>query len=205
MRIALLAAPLLTAGLLVGCSRSAPEPAPEPAPPAPTWTAVAEDDLAPGQQNQLDRALAARDAMMGRLMGRLSEVLTAEGPAAAIVVCQGEAPQIAQAIATEHGVAIGRTSFKLRHPANQPPAWAATLVEQRVEEPAYLAHPDGRLAALLPIRAKKKCLTCHGGEAEIPGAVREKLEELYPQDQATGFAEGDLRGWFWIEAPPAST
>ena len=205
MRITTLVVPLLLAGLPAGCNRSAPTPAPRPEPPAATWTAVAEDDLTPAQRDQLARALAARDAMMGQLVGRLTEVITAEGPAAAIVVCQGEAPQIAQAIAKEHGVAIGRTSFKLRHPANQPPPWAVALVQQRVAEPAYVAHPDGRLAALLPIRVKKKCLTCHGGDADIPAAVREKLEGLYPQDQATGFAEGDLRGWFWVEAPAAST
>jgi hypothetical protein len=29
--------------------------------------------------------------------------------------------------------------------------------------------------------------------------VKEKLATFYPQDQATGFSAGELRGWFWIE------
>jgi hypothetical protein len=32
-------------------------------------------------------------------------------------------------------------------------------------------------------------------------AVREELKERYPADQATGFKDGDLRGWFWVEVP----
>jgi hypothetical protein len=31
--------------------------------------------------------------------------------------------------------------------------------------------------------------------------VKEALAEHYPEDQATGFQEGDLRGWFCIEVP----
>jgi len=31
------------------------------------------------------------------------------------------------------------------------------------------------------------------------------LAAKYPMDQATGFKEGDLRGWFWIEVPPSAS
>ena len=27
------------------------------------------------------------------------------------------------------------------------------------------------------------------------------LAKEYPADQATGFKENDLRGWFWVEVP----
>jgi hypothetical protein len=27
------------------------------------------------------------------------------------------------------------------------------------------------------------------------------LAARYPDDRATGFAPGDLRGWFWVEVP----
>ena len=32
--------------------------------------------------------------------------------------------------------------------------------------------------------------------------IAASIDETYPDDQATGFAEGDLRGWMWVEAPP---
>jgi hypothetical protein len=40
------------------------------------------------------------------------------------------------------------------------------------------------------------CLGCHG--KNIAPEVQAKLDELYPEDQATGFSEGDLRGAFVI-------
>ena len=42
---------------------------------------------------------------------------------------------------------------------------------------------------------------CHGPREEISEEVIAKLDEYYPEDAATGFAEGDLRGWIWVEAP----
>ena len=119
----------------------------------------------------------------------------------AIAVCRDAAPRLAQEIGTEHGVAIGRTSWKLRNPANAAPAWAEDLVAARVEAPRTRAHDDGRLGALLPIRVATKCLTCHGNDAALSEEVRMALADAYPEDRATGFADGDLRGWFWIEVP----
>ena len=35
----------------------------------------------------------------------------------------------------------------------------------------------------------------------LAGEVKNELASLYPNDQATGFKEGDLRGWFWVNVP----
>lgn len=146
--------------------------------------------------------MAARDDLFGQLMTRLQAAIEQQGTASAISVCQQEAPKIARAVGEARGLSIGRTSWKLRNPKNLPPAWATALVEARTEGPSALAHPDGRLGALLPIRLKEQCLTCHGAAEAIPAEVRTALKARYPDDQATGFAEGDLRGWFWVEVPP---
>jgi hypothetical protein len=164
------------------------------------WQPVDQQNMTEAQRAQKDQALAARDAMFGELKGRLMEVLGSEGPAAAIRVCAEEAPEIARQVAQQHSVAIGRTSFRLRNPANTPPDWAAPLVERRVEQPYYVAQ-DGQLGALLPIRLQAECLLCHGPEANIPPPVQEALAQHYPHDQATGFDVDQLRGWFWIEVP----
>jgi hypothetical protein len=31
--------------------------------------------------------------------------------------------------------------------------------------------------------------------------IAAKIDELYPDDEATGFSEGDFRGVFWVEFP----
>ena len=85
------------------------------------------------------------------------------------------------------------------------PAWAQGLVEERFGEPVYLAGPGGELGALLPIRLKSECQMCHGPAESISDEVRAAIAEHYPEDQATGFTAGDLRGWFWVEVPPGAT
>lgn len=166
------------------------------------WQVVAEDNMTPEQTAQREKALAARDAMFTLLKTRLMEVVVSEGPAAAIQVCSKEAPQIAEQVSQEHGLTIGRTSFRLRNSDNAPPTWASQLVADRVAEPTYLTQ-GGKLAALLPIRIQAQCLMCHGGEETIPPPVKDALAEHYPKDQATGFQDGDLRGWFCVEVPAA--
>lgn len=168
-----------------------------------TWQTVAEGNMTTEQAAQREKALAARDAMFTSLKGRLMEVAGSDGPAAAIEVCSKEAPQIAEETSQEHGVTIGRTSFRLRNKDNAPPTWAAQLVADRVAEPTYLTK-GGKLAALLPIRIQAQCLMCHGSDDIIPSEVKDALAEHYPDDQATGFKDGDLRGWFHVEVPASN-
>lgn len=56
-------------------------------------------------------------------------------------------------------------------------------------------------AALLPIKLQPQCVMCHGPSEQILPEVKSALVDRYPQDQATGFEIGELRGWFWIELP----
>jgi hypothetical protein len=163
------------------------------------------------QTAQRDRAVAARDAMFGRLFARLGEAMQAPsadgslaGPAGAIGVCKDEATKISQAVACEKGVMIGRTSAKLRNPANAAPAWAAALLAEQPVEPRLTANPDGSLGVTLPIKLAANCLACHGNPDTIDLAVKVALTAKYPKDQATGYTEGDLRGWFWVEVPPSA-
>ena len=46
------------------------------------------------------------------------------------------------------------------------------------------------------------CLNCHG--VELAPDVAGRIAELYPEDRATGFEAGELRGVFWVEFPEAA-
>jgi hypothetical protein len=169
---------------------------------APTseWSRLDPAALSGDQKTQQADGLAAKEALFSQLFLRLQTAF-ADGPAEAIAACRVSAPEIAAAVASERGLRIGRTSHRLRNPQNVAPDWAEVFVQARTAEPVWLAHEDGRLAGLLPIPTKAMCLTCHGSEDSIQAPIRKALDELYPQDQATGFADGDLRGWFWLEIP----
>jgi hypothetical protein len=165
------------------------------------WSRVSVDSLGSGQEVQKRRAQDAAQAMGGRLLGELEAALDESGPVGAIAVCQDRAPVIGRQTGEEHGVAIGRTSFRLRNPSNTPPEWAMPYVDERVDEKVFVASSDGRLGALLPIHLKAPCTMCHGPAGQIAGEVQAAVAEHYPEDSATGFEEGDLRGWFWVEVP----
>jgi hypothetical protein len=169
--------------------------------PAAAWRSLAMAEFSPAQQATWDQLLAARDALAGQLKTRLGEALGTGGPAGAIGVCAEAAPQLAEEVSAAHGVKLGRTSFRLRNPRNAAPAWAGPLLERQVTEPAALTDGE-RLAALLPIRVQPECLLCHGARDEMPAELLTALAERYPEDQATGFAAGDLRGYFWVESLP---
>lgn len=183
----------LTLLLLTGC---AGQPAPQH-----SWTPVEGGALSPAQERQAERATAAKEEMMKSLFAALSAELATSGPAAAISVCKERAPEIAAEVGASQDVLIGRTSFKLRNPRNTAPSWAEPLLADKPEEPRFSASEDGALGMTLPIRLQAKCLGCHGQREQLLPEIRTALDELYPADRATGFDEGDLRGWFWVEVP----
>lgn len=149
-------------------------------------------------------ALAAKEALFAQLSGRLTEVIHANGPAAAIEVCSREALAMAKTVGDEHGVKIGRTAIKLRNAQNEPPEWVKPLMNEPSSEPQFVDIANGHMGVLLPIKLKAKCVMCHGPADSIGDEIKLKLATLYPKDKATGFEEGDLRGWFWVDIPKPS-
>ena len=191
--------------LVAGCGGPVEEPVATEEPASSQWEEVLPGLMTETQKAQQELILTATNALASELMGELSAALDEGGPAAGITVCSEKAPEVAAEVSAMYGVRIGRTSFKLRTSANQPPTWAEDHVAAREEDPTYVAGPQGELGALLPIRLKAECQMCHGSVEQIDDTVMAAIEATYPQDQAVGFTEGDLRGWFWVEVPPGDT
>ena len=134
------------------------------------------------------------------------------GPDNAIRVCNKKAPSIAADVSTKHGWRGARTSLKLRNQHNAPDAWE-TKVLQEFEtrkaagkeigtlEHAEIVTTDGKkqFRYMKAIPTDKICLQCHGTEIEPEETA--VLNELYPQDKARGFKEGDIRGAFTVTQP----
>ncbi len=170
----------------------------------PVWEVVAEGSLSESQQAQLAFGRDAQSTLATGLKGALMAALDDGGPASAITICNDEALKISTAVASETGVWLGRTSQKLRNPANIAPDWTREIVSGQTAELSIHVASDGRLGVLTPIVFKAECAMCHGAVEEIDEELYASIKEAYPDDHATGFAEGDLRGWFWFEAPASS-
>jgi hypothetical protein len=82
------------------------------------------------------------------------------------------------------------------------PLLARYAAEPRSSEATIVALPGGRVGYAEPIRVQALCLTCHGGA--IPESMSARLDDLYPEDRATGYEVGDFRGLFWAEFPSAA-
>ena len=134
------------------------------------------------------------------LKGALERAL-ADGPAAAVDVCQLEAPRITAASAAP-GIRVGRTSHRLRNPANAPAAWLQPLLDEYVK--SWPALTTGRVVDLgaegvgyvEPIPMQPLCVTCHGNP--VAPELLAHIRERYPDDRAVDFEVGDLRGLFWV-------
>lgn len=165
-----------------------------------------------GRDDTIEAEVARADEAMVALQSRLIEALTTElersGPTGAIQVCRDAAPAITSDVSSDAGVTVARTSHRLRNPNNGPPDWAQEIVERsagmRFEEASqHVIDLGDHVGVLRPIGTLGMCTTCHGNEAEMEPDLVELIAESYPDDEATGFEVGDLRGWMWAEVPRA--
>lgn len=184
-----------------GCSRWTPSAT--TAGPSAVDTQLLVENAKPSEQ-QVQQMMSAKDALFSALSGRLMEAMGQVGPDGAIEVCHTEANEIASRIGQEQGMRIGRTGVRLRNPQNTPPDWARELTGAKQSEPVFGLLSDQTPVALLPIKLQPQCLMCHGPKEQIAPPIADKLAQLYPKDAATGFQEGELRGWFWIEMTGAA-
>jgi len=153
-----------------------------------------------GEQVATGRELLApfKSALQQALLAGLEQ-----GPVEAISVCRIEAPGIAAGLSVD-GVRVGRSSHKLRNPANAPPTWVAPLLDGYRDRPddreaRTVLLGDGMAGYVEPIVVQPLCLACHG--ETLDAAVAEALATHYPSDRAIGYSVGDLRGVFWVEYP----
>ena len=152
-------------------------------------------------------------AFAGSLQGALQAAIKAGGPQNAIPVCNAEAPEIARDLSQSPQESVewtvGRTSHKLRNPENAPDEWEAAGLEEFLERAAAgedlktmerveLVESGGGRAYryMKAIPVGEVCLTCHG--ADVDPDLKAKIESFYPEDRATGFALGELRGAFTL-------
>lgn len=157
-----------------------------------------------GEAAALERARELTGRLAATLMPRLQQEIAVHGTAQALTVC-AEVAQPMTAQAAEEGASLRRVSLRARNTADRPDDY-----ERRVLEELQAAHASGALPAerheigaaeggrelryFKPIVVQPLCLRCHGELASLEPEVRARLAELYPDDEAVGYREGDLRG-----------
>lgn len=147
---------------------------------------------------------------VGSMKPLLRESVQQHGAAGAIDICAEEAPRIARRLAADSGWEISRVSTRPRNVDRaQPDAWERdilALLEERTAAGATAAQlnhgevVDGRFRYMQGQPTESLCLLCHGSNQVTPD-VRAAIAQRYPDDRATGFTLGELRGAISLRAP----
>ena len=154
-----------------------------------------------------ERCRNAATKLQIELESALTFAIAEGGPVAGIEVCSYMAPEIAKKISMEENLTIYRVSLKTRNKDNNPDKWekrVLNLFEEWKNKGKDIQHLEAyniesnNLRYMKAIVIQKKCLTCHGKVDAIPVEVKETIDTLYPEDEATGYKEGDVRGAFSV-------
>lgn len=160
---------------------------------------VAEHDPALKEARKVSADLT--DKVRGLLMKELEK----GGYEGAVDVCANVAQNITREFNQQTGHQVRRVSLGYRNLNDQPDDYERRLLEnfdrqnrqKKLEGEHYeIVSENGRqyLRYLKPVVAGKMCLNCHGQLDEVPPRVRAILQRHYPEDKATGYHEGDVRG-----------
>lgn len=164
------------------------------------------DTAAPDDAARLAAARAASKDLAETLKGQLVAALKSGGPASAINACKTISPTVSGDTASKHNLTIRRTALKVRNASNAPDAFEARVLADFVKkieagtDPATLEHSETvteggaktfRYMKAIPTAAEP-CLACHG--SDLKPEVKAEIEKHYPNDKATGFKAGELRG-----------
>ncbi|MES3008683.1 MAG: DUF3365 domain-containing protein [Pseudomonadota bacterium] len=147
-------------------------------------------------------AASITQQFVGTLLPTLQLAMAAGGPLNAIEVCAVEAPAIAQKLSADTGWDVNRVSLKARNSSSATPDFwetmALSLFDQRQRDGEQGADINlaevvaGEFRYMQAQPAAPLCLTCHG--TDIAEDVRSALLRHYPNDMATGYSAGQIRG-----------
>lgn len=148
----------------------------------------------------------AKEYMMG-LKSILVENIKVGGPIQAVNVCSDTAAILTEDYAKSANIEIKRFSIKNRNPNNSPNnlerkilvQFQNMLKEGNLNSKSYSIKAtslNGKPAVVYfkPIMIDAPCLNCHGQVQNINEKVRTQLSKKYPDDKATGYSIGELRG-----------
>jgi hypothetical protein len=159
-------------------------------------------------ENELARAAAEKliDQFSTELRSELMAAIKQGGAANAVTVCAEIAPKLGKQYAGE-GWTIRRATMQPRNNGNYAREGEAHFLEQ-FQKDSSLTHqaiwdtaPGKRTYRYFrPIYMQQMCTTCHGDLAQMDPAVIAALDKKYPDDRASGYKVGALRGMFSVAA-----
>ncbi len=137
------------------------------------------------------------------LLTNVMQAIKTGGPAYAVEFCNEKAISLTDSLAHKYNCRIQRVSDKYRNPVNKPDSSDAEIfmqIRSSGKMNPIIAEEKGQVVYYKPIKiAMPACLQCHGNPGmEVDLKTQDIIRQKYPEDLATGYKEGDLRGLWKI-------
>ncbi len=155
----------------------------------------------------LDKGSRVQAASFAVLSTKLKGVMGKQGVSEAIQYCSLTAHPLTDSLSAMYDCTIRRATLQTRNPINQANDYESAILEdwasdlkdgKEITAVVQEITPD-TVMYYAPIRIQPLCLNCHGQVGqEITPENFALLQTLYPDDRATGYALGDLRGMWSI-------
>lgn len=142
------------------------------------------------------------------LQQELVSAMSKGGAVNAIEVCSIKAFEIAEGLAKEtRAIRVSRISERNRNPLSRPDDFdrnvIAEFMRSKKESGSYpvfvVKERENSHFYYRPVIIGELCLKCHGEKEKMAPEVRNKIDSIYPDDRATGYGKGDLRGLVRVE------
>ncbi|MCO5249842.1 MAG: DUF3365 domain-containing protein [Candidatus Kapabacteria bacterium] len=200
MRLSILNIALLSLIVLTSCSKKEEEPIPEPVIKAEQRT------YSESEQRYLAIGDSITNLVAEKLKAELMNAISEGGYENAIQFCNINALPFTSNVVDGTGMTIKRVSADYRNPLNKPDdledgvLFDYTYDVHVGEAPQpMLIKAEGKLHYFKPIIVQSFCLSCHGTPGkELSADLYAKIKGLYPEDLATRYKAGHLRGAFHL-------
>ena len=146
--------------------------------------------------------------LLKQLGTKLKHEIKTNGLVAAANFCNTNAITLTEEVNLHQlaGISVKRTSLKERNPENLPQDDERKVLEQMQNMlkgkklPAYILKKENKTYKYYkPLVIKNQtCLACHGDISTNP-ELSAFMKEHYPEDKATGYKMGELRGAIVVE------
>ncbi|MFA7553024.1 MAG: DUF3365 domain-containing protein [Spongiibacteraceae bacterium] len=168
------------------------------------FSTLSQSDSLPRESELQAEAIDIVKTFSETLKPKLKQAIQSGGLEHAIKICSVEAPRIASSLSDDTGWSVKRVSLKPRNTSTAAPDAFEIEVLNRFNELQisgeaaplleYSEFVDDKFRYMKAQAVEGICLGCHG--SSIPPGVKNLLKEYYPDDVATGYSLGEVRGAF---------
>jgi hypothetical protein len=155
--------------------------------------------------NYLQKGKSIAMQTKGILGSNLKNAIMKNGTDSALIFCNAEAFNLTDSMSDVLNSSIKRVSDQPRNPNNLANEKELSIINKYKKQlisgeevTGFIKEDENNITGYYPIFTNKMCMQCHGEpNKEIKPSTLSLINNLYPNDKATGYGLNQLRG-IWV-------